>query len=802
MFMEKNKKIKQEKKEIVSKKNYADFYLKIIKAGLFLALLLPLVVLPSQLYLFQFGKVAIFRIIMEIIAVFYFLLIMAEPKYRPRWGLLELSIALFVGIYFLASFAGVNLARSVWGTVERMGGFFSFIHYWLFFIMASAVFKSREDWKKLFAVSLFVSAISSLYALGQSMYFYQYFLVWLKGINSFLYEPFLKFITKDFFIIINDWRPFGTIGNAGPFASYVLFNIFFGLYLLISKNKIFYKAATVIILAGLLGGLLVSGTRGAYLGLAGGFMAFILAQIFFSAGKKIKLFSSGILIILICLVSYVWFNKDAVWIKESYVLSRFISIFSMGDETRVWAWKSAWQGLKDKLLLGYGPENFNVAFNQYFNPLHFTGYGATTWFDRAHNVFLEILTTMGAIGLASYLSIFAALYYLLFKNRNRARDNLAAFSLIFAVPIAYFIQNMFWFDDFSTYLMLFLFFAFASGFFNGMEGLDIKFKRLEALKARISKLGGSPLLWRRLENNRTLASAILILAVAASIFYGNIKPWKFQNGLVNMAAAFSAESEDSFDWYREAMKESVYLGRYEAYKRLGEYTINTYTKKEFKTEKERQEFMKNMDFAIAELKKAVAENSNDAQFYLLLGRLYNKAYGFTRDAAYLEEGVNILKKGVELSPKRQTLLYEYGQAYVFKKDYSKAVEIFRYAKDLYPEVAISHWYLGMALSNAGDYIEAKEAVEKAIALGYDYGTGREIANIASIYVKLKDYKKAESLYLEATALEPNNAGNYVLLALTYKETGDKEKARKMAEKAILLDPSFAAEGKKFIEELR
>ncbi len=801
-FMGKDKKIKQEKREIAPKKNYADLYLKIIKTGLFLALLLPLVVLPSQLYLFQFGKVAIFRIIMEIIAIFYILLAAAEPKYRPRWGMLELSIAIFVGVYFLTSLTGVNFWRSWWGTTERMGGFFSFIHYWIFFIIAGSVFKNREDWKKLFIVSITASILSSLYAVGQSTYFDRNFFTWLKGVKPSVYETLFKFTTKDFFIIIDDWRPFGTIGNAGPFASYVLFNIFFTLYILASKIKIYYKTAFAIVLLVLFGGLLVSGTRGAYLGLAGGFAAFTLTYIFFSAGKKTKLFSRIILIILICASGYVWLNKEAAWVKKNYVLLRFTSIFSVGSEGRVWAWESAWQGLKDKPLLGYGPENFNVAFNQYFNPLHFTGYGSTTWFDRAHNVFLEILTTMGAIGLTSYLSIFAALYYILFKNRRYARNELAVFGLLFAFPVAYFIQNMFWFDDFSTYLMLFLFLAFASSFFNNTEGFETKVSRLESLKARISKLFDPPFRQRRFEDNFKSFFAAIILLIGASIYWGNIRPWIFQDKLIFAAAAFSVNANDAFSWYRDAMAQSAYLGRYEAYKRLGEYAINTYANKLPDAPAEQEIFKDNLDFAISELKKAVAENSSDAQFYLLLGRIYNKAYSFTRYPAYLEDGLKTLKKGVELSPKRQTLLYEYGQAYVFKKDYAKAVEVFRYAKDLYPDVAVSHWYLGMALSNAGNFSAAKESVEKAISLGYSYREVKNIFSMAPIYIGLKDYKKAEKLYLDALAVEPGNVRAHILLALTYKELGDKENARKMAEKAMELDPSFAVEGRKFIEELR
>ena len=90
-----------------------------------------------------------------------------------------------------------------------------------------------------------------------------------------------------------------------------------------------------------------------------------------------------------------------------------------------------------------------------------------------------------------------------------------------------------------------------------------------------------------------------------------------------------------------------------------------------------------------------------------------------------------------------------------------------------------------------------------MAMGYSYpGNAKDILRVASIYVGLKDYKNAEKLYKEVLERDPYNPQIYASLAVNYKEMGDKENAKAMAEKAMALDPSYADEGKAFVDSLK
>jgi hypothetical protein len=70
-------------------------YLKILRWGIFLSIFTPLILYPQFLSIFHFPKVIIFRSIVEIMLVFYILLILANKKYRPKWNALLITITIF-----------------------------------------------------------------------------------------------------------------------------------------------------------------------------------------------------------------------------------------------------------------------------------------------------------------------------------------------------------------------------------------------------------------------------------------------------------------------------------------------------------------------------------------------------------------------------------------------------------------------------------------------------------------------------------------------------------------------------------
>ena len=82
-------------------------------------------------------------------------------------------------------------------------------------------------------------------------------------------------------------------------------------------------------------------------------------------------------------------------------------------------------------LIGYGPETFIVTFQLFFPGKLKSDYThRSELVDRPHNDYLYLATTMGLLGLMSFLSILAVFFYLCFRYLRRAKTDIDKLLLI------------------------------------------------------------------------------------------------------------------------------------------------------------------------------------------------------------------------------------------------------------------------------------------------------------------------------------------------------------------------------------
>jgi O-antigen ligase len=341
--------------------NSGQLYVKILRWGIFISLFLPLVIFSQYISPFHFGKMVVFRAIVEFMAVLYILLIIVDRNYRPKWTPLLISFSVFTALYFLTGVIGTNFYNSWWGSLERMGGIFSFLHFWVYFIILVSVIRNTEDWNKVLKISTGVGFLSILFAYGQRLRLGDFFVGWQHG-----------------------ERVIGTIGNPALFAGYLLFIFYLALLFLLRKEtKIQEKGffAAVIILG--IPVLLMTAVRGAILSFLGSIFLLILFFIFTSKNRKVKVSLLVAAVIFVILVVFVLLNRTQPWVKSISWLKRItdISIGTSTIQTRLWSWTSAIKGWKEKPVFGWGPENFMFLHMKHFDPRHFTHLGSETIWD-------------------------------------------------------------------------------------------------------------------------------------------------------------------------------------------------------------------------------------------------------------------------------------------------------------------------------------------------------------------------------------------------------------------------------------
>ena len=466
-------------------------FLLLSRLAIFASLFSVDIVMRTTFFPFIGGKYYFFRFCVEL-ALAFLLLAWAfdgekyDLEIKPRLARLFgqpifLAVSLFALIFLLASLFAYDPQAAFWSNFERGEGGFQMIHYYAFFILLVALFPRSEDWRRLFAAALAAAVVMVLYGIASAIWLGSFIGPYVnKGVPI---EP--TFTGR---LIFSNARFQGALGNPAYVAPHLIFAMFYALWLWFSRPL---HAAAALARRNLLwlrplgyGALTLffflffwlSQTRGAFLGLLVALAAFFLYLIF--SQKKLRkpaLLTLGGLILLGGLLVA---NRDSAFIQK-IPGGRLLNI-NFGEQTvqtRLWTWNSAWQGFKERPILGWGPENFSAVFDRYFDPRHFVpGQNTETWFDRAHSVIFDYLSETGLLGFLSYLGIFAVFYWEFWRRiwlPSRKTETVPADSwgirrspvrqaLLFALPLAYFVQGAVLFDVLPIYLNLFFFLAFAT----------------------------------------------------------------------------------------------------------------------------------------------------------------------------------------------------------------------------------------------------------------------------------------------------------------------------------------------------
>ncbi|MFZ1987923.1 MAG: O-antigen ligase family protein [Minisyncoccia bacterium] len=394
--------------------------------ALFLIPFLPLIVTNSLFFPFITGKAFAFRILVEIAAAGWVLLALGDTKYRPRFSwTLVLHGALVVWMA-VADALAVNPHKAFWSNYERMDGWVTLAHLFVFFIVAGSVLTADKLWRKWWLTFLGVASIVSFYALFQAMGWFQ---IHQGGV-----------------------RVDATLGNAAYLAAYLLFAIAISCWQAIeSKGMLRYSLYGLIGLEVII--LFLTATRGAILGAVG---AAVLAALLwmFEAGKRERKIAAVILGIFILLVGGFLSIRSSAWVQQEPTLARLASISLAEGQTRFTIWRMALEGAKDRPVTGWGHEGFNYVFNTYYEP---SMYNQEPWFDRAHNTFLDWLIAGGFPALLLFLALLASAVVALYRGTASRGERV----MLIAAFAAYAFQGLFVFDNLLTYVPLAALFALA-----------------------------------------------------------------------------------------------------------------------------------------------------------------------------------------------------------------------------------------------------------------------------------------------------------------------------------------------------
>ncbi len=456
-------------------------YFKISRFLLYLVPLGVVLVTRSTLFPFIVGKYVWFRSLIGLALIFFLLGLLFNREADFYWKRLKkivgsplfIAVSLFVAAFLLATFFGIDPTFSFWSNFERGEGGLQMFNLYVFFVLLFALFRNEYDWKKLFWVFVLSAALMIFYGVAASLKYIDAEIIlrdtgggeieeilsgkggpWYQAFNGFIGSPFTQ----------EGFRFSGSIGNPAYVATYLIFSLFFAGYLLFSKFKLLGKGQKFTLIIGILifsTFFLLAATRGSFVGLGAGIFVGFLYLAFKS--KVWRKYILGALALLIILFSSLVYFRESPFVK-SIPGSRIFDI-SFSAETfqhRTIMWGIAWEGFKERPILGWGPESYLQIFYEHYSPAYYTpGKNFGAWFDRAHSVVFDYLAETGIIGLISYVGIFV-IFFWQFKRNEKNVENSVIYALLLALPVAYLVQGLVLFDVSTTYIPLFAFLSFAA----------------------------------------------------------------------------------------------------------------------------------------------------------------------------------------------------------------------------------------------------------------------------------------------------------------------------------------------------
>jgi len=661
----------------------SSIFLRIIRWGTYLILFTPLILSGKYFFPFVGPKSLYFMALAQIIFFAWLLLIISNPKYRPRLNALSIALVLFLLVFILSAFLGEDFSRSFWSKYERMTGVLMWFHLFAFFLVISTTFRKWADWSKIFSVSIFAAILISIISLFAKAG------VDLTGLGAAS-------------------RGGATIGNSSFMGTYLLFNIFLALYLITRGRQSRTKGedeATASLPLKSAGGLRIylgislpimllavylSGAKAATYSVVAGLVLLFLLYLIFACQKRYlnilgKVGLAGIVIVSLISAFYL-FQPDNIihnWFVEKATYARLV------------VWQGSWQGFLERPVLGWGPENFELVFTRHFHPcLFLRECGGEIWFDRAHNIVLDTLVANGILGLLAYFGIFLSVFYVLWR-RYFLKNSIDFWTAgIFSVTlIAYSIQNLTVFDMINSYLMFFLVLGFVGGLTGSGPGKDLK-PGVNSVKKGIL--------------------AVILIFFIFSFFKFVVQPTKANRSVID---TIRVQSPDKRALLGEKTLKTSPLGKYQIREMFADRAISFSQSEEAKS-LPAEEFKTELDFLSQELEESRRESPLDFRAYLKLGRIYNLYSRIDPEKLPLAE--EVLKKAIELSPTNQQGYWELAQTRAFQGNFQEALVLAEKTVELEPRVFNSHLIVIQVAKMIGDNDLIAEKIKEAIEINPEW----------------------------------------------------------------------------------
>ncbi len=720
--------------------------------GLLLVVLTPCIISFNLYFPYITGKAFYFRTLVLLMVVTYLFAAWQTKQQRIKLSPILISFTALLIVTGISAAFAIEGIKSVWSNFERMEGVVGFAALWLLFVIAGSLWRSLSSWATYAYAWLGVNAIVALRGIYEMIIALQNGQV--PRVDSFL-------------------------GNPTYFASAMLLSVFLALAIYFVPQLTAHRWVSYIGIPLYIIGIIGTGTRGTAIGLVVGIIVtLLLYALRKGASKRVRMIAIIIPVAAVLGVGGLFLTKDNAFVQSLPLFGRIAQIADVNPESqaRPILWKMALQGVADRPLVGWGLENFNYVFNEYYDPA-ITNH--EQWFDRAHNVFFDWLVATGVIGFTFYLLLIGSTVWCAWKLTWLSPLQK---SIITGAVVAYIIHNSFVFDNLISAIMFYSFAAFIhSQYVVQREAVRAEARGKEQKEARLVR----EVIEKKVGYVYAALFFVSLIAVPAGVGAVVVMPLTTNKLLLEgysylsgMSSDMSAETKKGTlkagtDAFNEALK-TEWLGAQEVREQYIQ-SASAIAGSFGQDAAIGADAVALVNTAHQVTKAHIEKYPGNARFYFLL------AISFKQLGRH-EEAIAALDRAIEYSPNKVSFYEEKVMVYLTQRQASRAVETARQALALNESNPRAQALFTISLAENALFIEAAQYIAEHAQVFDDskviqvYLEKARYADIAAFLPqRLAQYKPDEaSMYNADTRAMITQ--KYLALAASLLELGRRDEA--------------------------
>lgn len=356
-------------------------------------LLVPLWVIRYIFVGLIFYKAMLFYILITALIAIYLWLVARRPQFLPRLNLIGWSFLGLIIILIISTIFSAQPYLSFWGNFQRFEGLLTWLYYFAFFILSASLLRKNQDWLTIIGIASLGAGLVSIYAIGQALH--------LPGIIAGT-DP--------------SRAVESTLGNPIFLGGYLAIVIPLTLAWVLQLKHLAQRWGGWCILGLEITALALTFSRGAWLaGLIGLgiFLVGYACQKYLVGRRSAVVAMLIVMAVIIAGLSFMWASYERAGAllgrEESINYRRFDALIGR-------------QAIQERPVIGWGLENFSLAFDKYYRMPPPTNGFYEAHADRAHNAYIDMAVFGGLPALIIYIILLIAGLWGCIKQLTQSKD--------------------------------------------------------------------------------------------------------------------------------------------------------------------------------------------------------------------------------------------------------------------------------------------------------------------------------------------------------------------------------------------